>query len=315
MDRSRLRGSLVALVTPFDEQGEIDLPALARLIDFHLHYGTDGLVVCGTTGEGATLTDAQFETVVTTTVKRVNGKIPVIAGTGSNNTAVAIVQTQKAEKLGADGALVVGPYYNKPTQDGYYKHFKIVAESVGIPIILYNVPGRTSGMIDWRTMLRLAAIPNIFGVKEASANFEQLTYLNMKRPDGFMIWSGDDILAVAQIPIGCDGVISVVANEVPDLFREMVHAALNGNFKQARELHLELYALMAINFVESNPIPVKCALKEMGLIAENFHLPLTAVEEVNRQRIKNILQDLKILPRGKNGDPGRYSEFIRKTGA
>lgn len=306
MDVTRFRGSQVALVTPFDAEDEIDTPALERLVDFHLENGTDGLVVCGTTGEGATLSEAQFEHVVKTVVQRVQGRIPVTAGTGSNNTAIAIERTQRAKKLGVDAALVVGPYYNKPTQDGYFKHFKAVAEQADLPIIVYNVPGRTAGMIDWRTLLRLAVLDNIFAVKEASADFNQLTQLIRKRPDDFLVLSGDDGLSMAQIAAGADGVISVVANEVPALMARMIHAALEGDFKTAREINHKMYPLMTVNFIESNPIPVKCALAEMGLIQEYYHLPLTRITEVNRNRVKNILKDLGIETGKNNVNKTRY---------
>ncbi|OQY28157.1 MAG: 4-hydroxy-tetrahydrodipicolinate synthase [Candidatus Cloacimonetes bacterium 4572_55] len=301
MNLERFRGSLTALVTPFEDNGDIDIPALERLIDFQLANGSDGLVMCGTTGEGATLSDAQFETLIKATMVRVADRVPVVVGTGSNNTQVAVQQTQRAKELRADAALVVGPYYNKPTQDGYYKHFEAIANRVDLPIIVYNVPGRTSGMIDWRTILRLAIIPNIIAVKEASGSFSQWTQLVRKRPDDFLLFSGDDMLSMSQLAIGGDGVISVVANETPDLMSGMIHASLEGDFEKARKIYLTLFPLMDANFVETNPIPVKCALALMGMIKENYHLPLTKIEEVNRYRMRNILKDIHILSGGSDG--------------
>ncbi len=297
MDINRFKGCHVALVTPFEDDGEIDIPALNRLIDFHLKFRTDGLVISGTTGEGATLSDKQFEVLVEKTIKKVKGKIPITVGTGGNSTVTSIERTKWAKELGADAALVVGPYYNKPTQDGYYKHFRAIAEGVDIPIIAYNVPGRTAGMIDWRTLLRLALVPNIIAVKEASGNFDQITQLVRKRPADFLILSGDDILAMSQIAIGADGVISVAANEIPDLMRKLIHSALAGRFKMARQIYLQIYPLMSINFVETNPIPVKSALALMRLIKGNFHLPLVKITEINGYRLKNVLLDLDILSR------------------
>lgn len=306
MDWQRLRGSLVALVTPFLENGDVDVPALKKLIDFHLKYGTNGLVVSGTTGEGATLSPEQFRTVIETCVKRIKGTIPVIAGTGSNNTRVAIGTTQLAKELGVDAALVVGPYYNKPTQDGYVHHFRTIAEAVDLPIILYNVPGRTASNIDWRTTLQLSNIPNIIGIKEASGDLVQISHLIRKRDPNFLVWSGDDMLTLPILALGADGVISVVANEVPDLMRKLVEAAMTGDLDTARKIHYEILPLMLVNFVETSPIPVKCALSMMGFIDENYHLPLIPITEVNRMRIKNILQDLSILPRGNNTFEPRY---------
>lgn len=285
----------MALVTPFTASGEVDVTALKKLLDYQLENGTDGLVMAGTTGEGATLSPSQLETLLTTTIAHVANRVPVIAGTGSNNTRTAIKLSQQAEALGADGLLIVGPYYNKPTQEGYYQHFATIANRVKLPIIVYNVPGRTSGNIAWQTVVRLAALPNITGVKEASGDLIQISQIIRHRPSDFAVLSGDDALTLPIMALGGDGVISVVTNETPRLMSEMVHAAMAGEYKKAREIHHQLLPLMTANFIETNPIPVKSALSMMGKISEQYHLPLTAISDENRLKLKAVLLEMGLI--------------------
>ncbi|MBI2149849.1 MAG: 4-hydroxy-tetrahydrodipicolinate synthase, partial [Acidobacteria bacterium] len=265
MTRKPFQGTGTALITPFKPDGSIDEKALRLLVDFQIEGGVDMLLPCGTTGEGATLDADETDRVVEIVVEQSKRRVPVIAGAGSNSTAKAIQGTRRAKKAGADGVLSVGPYYNKPTQQGYYEHFKAIAESEDIPIIVYNVPGRTSGNIEAKTMLRLAEIPNIVAVKEASGNLGQIMDIIRESPRDFRILSGDDAMALAVIALGGHGVVSVVSNEAPGMMSTLVHAALEGNFIKARELHYKLLPLMNANFIESNPIPVKAALAMMGL--------------------------------------------------
>jgi 4-hydroxy-tetrahydrodipicolinate synthase len=295
MDLRNLRGSIVALVTPFKSDGSVDTQALKNLVEFQLKNGTDAISPCGTTGEAPTLSDEEYETVVGTVVETVKQRVPVIAGAGSNSTAKAIKLSQMAEKLGVDGVLQVGPYYNKPTQEGFYQHFKAVAESSDIPILLYNVPGRTGSNIEPKTVVRLAKIPNIFAMKEASANIMQMMDLIRAKPADFRVYSGDDAFTLPLIAGGGDGVVSVAANEIPKQMHQLCEAALKGDFERARALHYRYLALMHANFIESNPIPVKCALAMMGLIEEKYRLPLVPIGEENRQKLKTILKELELI--------------------
>ncbi|MDW8141724.1 MAG: 4-hydroxy-tetrahydrodipicolinate synthase, partial [Candidatus Bipolaricaulota bacterium] len=219
----------------------------------------------------------------------------VIAGAGSNDTAKAIQLSKLAEKLGADGILSVGPYYNKPTQEGFYQHFKAIADAVRIPVLLYNVPGRTGANIETKTVLRLAQIENIFGMKEASASLPQMMELLRSKPEDFRVYSGDDAFALALIACGGDGVVSVAANQIPRAMKALCDAALRGDFATARQIHYQYLALMNANFLESNPIPVKCTLAMMGLIEERYRLPLTPPGEETRQKLRQILQELSII--------------------
>jgi 4-hydroxy-tetrahydrodipicolinate synthase len=295
MDASMFRGSTVALVTPFDENGDIDEDGMRRLVDWHIQEGTDVLLVCGTTGESATLTDAERFRAMEIVIQQAGGRVPVMCGTGTNSTRHSIELTRKAEELGADAVLLVCPYYNKPTQEGLYRHFSEVAAATSLPVVVYNVPGRTGTNISAETLLRLAEVPNIVGVKEASGNFSQIMEILRRRPSGFLVLSGDDALTLPMMALGADGVISVVANEVPGLFSRMVHAALEGDWKKAREIHFRLLPLMEANFIESNPIPVKAALAMMGRIREQYHLPLCPMKEENRQKLRSILRQLELI--------------------
>lgn len=295
MDLRKLRGSIVALVTPFKSDGSVDTKALKNLVEFQIKNGTDAISPCGTTGEAPTLSDDEFETVVGTVVETVKGRVPVIAGAGSNSTHKAIKLSKLAEELGADGILSVGPYYNKPTQEGFYQHFKAIAESVDIPILLYNVPGRTGSNMEPKTVVRLAKIPNIFGMKEASANIPQMMDLIRSKPDDFRVYSGDDAFTLPLMACGGDGIVSVAANEIPKQMKQLMEAVLKEDYEKARAIHYKYLPLMNVNFIESNPIPVKCALAMMGLVQENYRLPMIAIGEENRKKLKAILEELELI--------------------
>ncbi len=283
------------MITPFKSDGSLDEKALRRFVDFQIDGGVDMLLPCGTTGEGATLEPDETDRVVQIVIEQSRRRVPVIAGAGSNSTAKAVQATKRAKRIGADGILSVGPYYNKPTQQGYYEHFKAIAEAADIPVIVYNVPGRTSGNIEAKTMLRLAEIRNIVAVKEASGNLGQIMDIIREAPRDFRVLCGDDAMALAVTAVGGDGIVSVVSNEAPRMMSTMIDAALEGNFAKARELHYKLLPLMSVNFVESNPIPVKAVLAMMGLIEENYRLPLVRIGAGNRERLSKVLQDAGLL--------------------
>ena len=253
------------------------------------------LLPCGTTGEGATLEAGESDRVVQIVIEQAKRRVPVIAGAGSNSTAKAIQATKRAKQLGADGVLSVGPYYNKPTQQGYYEHFKAIAEAENIPVIVYNVPGRTAGNIEAKTMLRLAEIPNIVAVKEASGNIGQIMDIIRDRPAKFRVLAGDDMTALPVVALGGDGVVSVVSNEAPGMMRTLIDAALEGDHARARELHYKLLPLMNANFIESNPIPVKAALAMMGLVEETYRLPLVRMSAANREKLAKVVEELGLL--------------------
>jgi len=282
-----LQGSLVAIVSPMFEDGRLDIPSLKTLIDYHIDQGTDGIVIVGTTGESPTVDFDEHCLLIQTAVTQVNGRVPVIAGTGANSTKEAIVLTQKAKELGADACLLVAPYYNKPTQEGLYQHFKAVADAVNIPQILYNVPGRTGCDISNDTVLRLATHANIVGIKDATGGVERGTDLLLRAPKEFAIYSGDDATALSLMLLGGHGVISVTANVAPKLMHQMCVSALAGDVKVAREINAKLFGLHQKLFVEANPIPVKWVLSEMGMIKTGIRLPMvtlsTQYHEVLRQ--------------------------------
>ena len=294
MIKKPFQGTGTALVTPFNKDGSIDEPSLRRLVDFQIRDGIDMLLPCGTTGEGATLEPEEAERVLTIVIDQVKGRVPVIFGGGSNSTAKAVQGAERAKRLGANGVLSVGPYYNKPTQAGYYEHFKAVA-AVGIPVVLYNVPSRTAGNIEPSTLLRLAELPNIVAVKESSGSLAQAMEIIRNRPRDFRVLCGDDNMALAVTALGGDGVVSVVSNEAPGLMRSMMDAALQGDFAQAREFHYQLLPLMNANFIESNPIPVKAALAMMGLIGEYYRLPMVPLTSANREKLLKVIEDLGLL--------------------
>jgi 4-hydroxy-tetrahydrodipicolinate synthase len=295
MTKKRFQGTGTAMITPFKSDGSVDEAALRRFVDFQIDGGADMLLPCGTTGEGATLDEDETDRVLQIVIEQARGRVPIIVGAGSNSTAKAVQMTKRARTAGADGVLSVGPYYNKPTQQGYYEHFKAIAESEDIPILVYNVPGRTGGNIEARTMLRLAELRNIVAVKEASGNLVQIMDIIRDRPPDFRVLSGDDALTLAIVALGGDGVVSVVSNEAPQLMSTMVDAALEGDIPRARKLHYKLLPLMNANFIESNPIPVKAALAMMGLIEENYRLPLVRIAAGNREKLAKVLEELGLL--------------------
>lgn len=291
-----LRGCATALVTPFKADGAVDEEALTRLIEYQLTGGIKLLVPCGTTGESATMTEAEDQFVIRHAIELARDRARVIAGTGSNSTAAAIENSKIAKALGADAVLVVAPFYNKPTQHGLYAHFRAIAEAVEIPIVIYNVPGRTSCNIAAETTLRLARdCENIVAVKEASGNLAQIMEILRGRPEGFCVLSGDDAFTFPMIALGADGLISVASNEAPELMVRLVNLALEGNWNEARELHFRLLPLMEANFIESSPGPVKAGLAMMNLIEENYRLPLVPIEEKNRTVLRRVLIDLGLL--------------------
>ncbi len=269
-----LQGSMVAIVTPMFEDGSLDLDSLRDLIDFHINAGTDGIVIVGTTGESPTVDVAEHCLLIKTTVEHVAGRVAVVAGTGANSTTEAIELTAKAKTLGVDACLLVTPYYNKPTQEGLYQHFAAVAAAVDIPQILYNVPGRTSCDMSNDTVLRLASIKNIVGIKDATGSIERGTDLLLRCPKDFAIYSGDDATGMALMLLGGHGVISVTANVAPKLMHEMCVAAMAGSVKKACEINAKLFGLHQKLFVEANPIPVKWVLQQMGLIQAGIRLPM-----------------------------------------
>ncbi len=291
-----LKGSIVALVTPFLESGEIDWDAFDKIIEFHLNNNTDGIVVCGTTGETPTLSDEEDEALVARAVELIKGKIPVIAGSGSNCTLTAIEKSQKAKELGADAALVVVPYYNKPTQKGIYSHFKAVAEAVDIPIVLYNVPSRTGAGLEPETVIQLANdFDNIVAVKEAAGIMSYFTDILANAPKDFLVYSGDDFLSCSANLLGAHGCISVVANIIPQDFSKLMDASQKGDVKVTRDLFYKYQKLMDLCFIESNPIPIKTALAEMGMMQETFRAPLCTMVEDNKQKLVDELKALSII--------------------
>ena len=290
-----LKGSLVAIVTPMRLDGSLDIEALRALIDFHIEQGTDGIVIVGTTGESPTVDFDEHCLLIRTTVQQIGGRLPVIAGTGANCTREAIELTQQAKQAGADACLLVAPYYNRPTQEGLYQHFKAVAEAVDIPQILYNVPGRTGCDIANDTALRLAAIHNITGIKDATGGIERGTDLLHRAPEDFAVYSGDDASALALLLLGGHGVISVTANVAPRMMHEMCAAARRGDLELARTINRKLFPLHQKLFVEANPIPVKWLLAEMGLIGHGIRLPMTPLSPQNQDSLRQALRDAQSL--------------------
>ncbi len=292
-----LRGCATALVTPFAASGAIDEVAFRALIEHQIAGGIKLLVPCGTTGESATMTEEEDRRVIRLAVEAARGRAYVIAGTGSNSTAAAIEYSLAARSIGADALLVVAPFYNKPTQAGLYAHFRAVAEAVDyLPVVIYNVPGRTSSNITAETALRLAhEVENIAAVKEASGDLSQIMAILRGRPEDFRVLSGDDSLTLAMIALGADGLVSVASNEAPALMSRMVELALAGAWAEARALHYRLLPLMEINFIESSPGPVKAALAMMNLIEEQMRLPLVPITEKSRERVREVITELGLL--------------------
>jgi len=290
-----LQGSLVAIVTPMHEDGALDLSALRSLIDFHVNQGTDGIVIVGTTGESPTVDYEEHCQLISVAVEHVAGRIPVIAGTGANSTSEALTLTRQAKRLGADACLLVAPYYNKPTQEGLYQHFRTVAEAVDIPQILYNVPSRTGCDISNDTALRLAELPCIVGIKDATGNLERGTDLILRGPSHFAVYSGDDGSCLPLMLMGGKGVISVTANVAPRLMHEMCAAALAGDIDTARSINARLFPLHQKLFVEANPIPVKWVLHEMGLIGPGLRLPLVPLSPQYHAVLRSAMEHASLL--------------------
>jgi len=284
------QGSFVAIVTPFSDN-RIDEQALRKLVRFHIDNGTSGIVPCGTTGESATLSYEEHFQVVDIVISEAKGKVPVIAGAGSNSTSETLMFTEHAKKAGADGVLLITPYYNKPTQDGLYQHFKKVAESVDIPQVLYNVPGRTGVSISPETVAKLSEIPNIVAIKEASGSLDQVSQI--LKLCNITVLSGDDSLTLPMISIGAKGVISVVANVLAGRMASLVKSALSGDFQTAKKIHYELYDIFKVMFVETNPIPVKSAMALLNMIKPELRLPMTFISETGKLK---LLKELSKIP-------------------
>jgi len=300
-----ITGSLVAIVTPMLEDGALDLDSFKRLIDWHVAEGTDGIVVVGTTGESPTVDFDEHKELIRVAVEHAKGRIPIVAGTGGNSTAEAIELTESAKRAGATACLSVVPYYNKPTQEGLYRHFRAVAEKVGLPMILYNVPGRTVADLQNDTVLRLAQVPSIIGIKDATANIERGTDLVKRAPRDFAIYSGEDSTSLALILMGGHGVISVTANVAPKLMHQMCAAALVGDVRKAREINLRLLPLHQRLFLEANPIPVKWALAAMGMMAAGLRLPMTPLSERFHQAVREALHEAGVALPGLRVVEGR----------
>ncbi len=294
-EMNRARGSLVAIVTPMGDDGALDLGALRKLVDWHIAEGTDGIVVVGTTGESPTVSYDEHCLLIRTTVEQVAGRVPVIAGTGANSTAEAIELTECARRAGAQAGLSVVPYYNKPTQEGLYQHYRKIAESVDLPLILYNVPGRTVADLSNDTALRLAQVPGIAGIKDATGNMERAADLLRRAPKDFALYTGDDASALPFMLLGGHGVISVTANVAPKLMHEMCVAAFEGNLARARELNNLLLPLHSKLFVEANPIPVKWACAEMGLIPSGMRLPLTPLSAGLHDTLRDAMRHAGLM--------------------
>jgi len=289
------QGSFVAMVTPF-RNGKVDEAKLRELVEFHIAHGTDGLIPCGTTGESPGLTHDEHRRVVEVVIEASRGRIRVVAGTGSNSTAEAIELTKHAERAGAAGALVVNPYYNKPTQEGLYRHFRAVAESVAIPILVYNIQSRTAVNVETDTLARLARdVRNIVGVKEASGSLDQMSQVIAACGPDFSVLSGDDNITLPLLAIGGSGVVSVIANIVPRETADLVHAALDGDWKRARDLHYRLFPLARAAFLETNPIPIKEAMAMAGMLEPEFRLPMCRMSDANRERLRAILTQYALV--------------------
>ena len=295
MKQISLQGCYTALVTPFQQNGDVDEAALLAFVDWQIGQGINGLVPCGTTGESVTLSTAEYQRVLKIVIEHVAGRVPIICGAGGNNTKDVIAKAKYADSIGADAILSVTPYYNKPTQQGLIAHYQAIAEAVNTPIILYNVPGRTSVNLSVATTLELAQIANIVAVKEASGDLVQVMEILRNRPKDFFVLSGDDALTLPMIAAGADGVISVIANQIPNDFTNLVQSALKNDFNQARTLQQKYLKLMQLNFIETNPTPVKAALTLMGYIKEAVRLPLVPIQAASKSTLEAELRDLKLL--------------------
>jgi 4-hydroxy-tetrahydrodipicolinate synthase len=292
----KLEGSWVALTTPFNKDGSLDEAGLRALVRTHLKSGTAGLVACGSTGEAATLTHEEYRRVIELTMAESQGELPVLAGVGANATAKAVELAREAEALGVDGLLLLAPYYNKPTQEGLFQHFRAVAHGTELPIVAYNIPGRTAVNIEPATLLRIAkACPNVIGVKEAAGSLDQVSEILCGAPKGFSVLSGDDSLTLPMMSAGARGVISVIANIAPKPTARLCSAALGGDYDKARRLHLKMFPLIKALFLETNPIPVKAALGLLGLCGANLRLPLTPMTASSKSILRRELKSFGLL--------------------
>ncbi len=303
MKNIKFFGSIPAIVTPFKKNGDLDLPALERMVEYQLNGGVDAIVAAGSTGEAATLNEEEYVAVIKTVVQKVAKRVPVIAGAGSNDTKKAVHLSKLAKSAGADGLLHVTPYYNKPTPNGLVLHYQEIAKAVDLPIIIYNVPGRTGSNVSPQVIVRIAReVPAVVAVKEASGSLNQMMEIineaSKNDPNdlhNFVVLAGDDALALPLISVGGKGCISVVCNEVPKLFSDMIHLALENKIEEAQKLHYAMIELMNVNFIESNPIPVKTALSLMGFIEESLRLPLTLIEDKNRVLVEKTLKAMGLM--------------------
>ncbi len=290
------KGVYTAIITPFKKDESVDVEQLKKLIDFNLKNGIKGIVPCGTTGESPTLSPAEHERVIEITINHVNGRAKVIAGTGSNCTREAVRLSQHAEEAGADALLLVNPYYNKPTQEGLYRHFKAIADSVKIPCIVYNIKGRTGVNVETSTLMRIVKeCPNVKAVKEASGDLDQMKDVIAQRPEEFSVLSGDDNMALDLIKAGGDGVISVASNIVPDKMSNMVKFALEGNIEEAEKINNELAPLFSVEFIETNPIPIKYMLSLKGMCNEIYRLPMCELKPESKEKVNQVMHDLKLI--------------------
>jgi len=289
------KGSMVAIITPFKGDGSVDEEKYRQLIEFQIENGTDVIVPCGTTGESATLDYKEHDRVIQLCIEQVAKRVPVIAGTGSNSTAEAIELSKHAKKMGADGVLLVSPYYNKPSQEGLFQHYKAIAEAVALPQVLYNVPGRTGMNMEAKTTIRLAEFANIVAIKEASGNVTQASEILDKAGDKIDVISGDDFLTLPLMACGATGVISVTANIMPKQVKAMVAAVQNGNWAEARKLHLQLLDVHNAMFIESNPVPVKTAANLMGLCSADVRLPLVSLQPASLDKLKSVMKGYGLL--------------------
>jgi 4-hydroxy-tetrahydrodipicolinate synthase len=289
------RGVYTALVTPFDGDGALDQAALRKLVDAQIDGGVNGLVPMGTTGESPTVTHEEHTEIIRIVVEQAAGRVPIIAGTGSNSTQEAVDLTRQAAAAGADASLQVNPYYNKPTQEGLFRHFTRIADEGGLPIIVYNIPGRTAIKVENDTMLRLAENERIVGVKEATGDFPSIMDLIRRRPEGFAVLSGDDNVSMPMVALGGDGVVSVASNLVPKMMAELIEAALQDEMDTARKAHYRLLPLFKALFIETNPIPVKAAMEMKGMIKAVYRLPMCPLSEPHRKELETVVKELGIL--------------------
>lgn len=292
-----LKGCGTALVTPLTSSNLVDLDAFSALVRWQVDSGVNFLVPAGTTGESVTLNEEEYRTVVRTCVEAANGDVPVVAGAGNNNTEHAIHLSRIAEEQGASAILSVSPYYNKPTQEGLFRHFQKIEQALGIPVVLYNVPGRTGNNVEAQTTLRLSSLEGVVGIKEASSNLDQIMAILAQRTEGFSVLSGDDSVALPLTMLGGDGVISVVSNLIPAQMSQMIELARQDQIEKARSLHFQFLNLMNLNFIESNPIPVKYALHRMGRIEEVYRLPLCPLSHQYKKKMDQELEKVNLVAR------------------